>query len=146
MENFLQKSTAYKSDVRKWSREQKNYMTRNIRAMTGKQKMQFVKTINTRKIKGSRQKSALQNIKLANSLKAKVRNRYGIPERVLFPFAQHGFYIAIGASRGHSAKKNPRKKIEWYKSVFDKGIIQLADIVAKHQADAVAKGSANLKV
>jgi len=141
--NDSMNTALYKKEVRAWSRGQVAIMKRNINAMTNKEKMAFVGVIKTKRIKGSRNKSAMQNIKLVNSLKSQLRNRFDMPERVLFPFARHGYFIAEGLGRGHK-KGNPRKKIEWYESVFEKGVGELADIVIKHQADAAVKAGANL--
>ncbi len=133
-------TSKYKSEIRAWSKKQVSGMKRNIHILTNKQKHLLIKTI---KVKGVRKgkSSKLRSKHLADSLSYKVRNRFGTPERIIFPFEKHGFFIAVGASRGHSYKTNPRKKIEWYDSVFEKGVEELADIVVKHQADSAVKAA-----
>jgi len=117
-------NAAYKQDVHAWTRDQLAIFKRNVGAMTNKGKADF--------LRANRQK-------LIDSIRYKIVHKFDTPERILFPFAKHGFFIAVGASKGHSYKKNPRAVIDWYNSTLNTGVETLADIVAKHDANAAVK-------
>ena len=124
----------YKSDVRKWSRQQLAELKRNVRVLTNKEKHLLIKTIRIKGL-GRAKTSRLEAKKLLDSLSAKVKMQFDIPERVIFPFVRHGIFIAKGVSRGHKIT-NPRQKTDWFDTSLDAGIEELANIVVKHQADA----------
>jgi len=135
-------TTKYKGDVRKWSRKQLNELKRNVRVLTNNEKHILIKTIRI-KGTGGALKSRNEAMKLLDSLSAKVKTRFDLPERVIFPFVRHGVFIAKGVSRGHPVS-NPRKKIDWFETSIDSGINELADIIVKHQADAAVKLSGDI--
>jgi hypothetical protein len=130
----------YKREVRQWSTAQLAIFKRNIRTLTNKEKHVLIKAINVKGIKRG-QSSRLAPQHLVDSLNAKVLNRFNTPERVIFPFLQHGFYIAVGASKGHHYKNNPRAIIDWYDTALDGGMPILANIVAKHDANNIVKST-----
>jgi hypothetical protein len=120
-------SENFNQDVLQWSQESVAMMKQRVSQLTNKSKHEYLKA------KGA---------SLEQSIKTRNTKRFGDIERIMFPFLRHGFFIAIGASRKHPYKSNPRQKIEWYNFIFDKRIDTLADIVAEHYADkAMAKAS-----
>ncbi len=139
---MVENNEAYKRDVAQWSKAQLAIFKRNVQTLTNKQKHDYLKTIN-QKNRPTMTGTVPQH--LIDSLKAKVINRFNLPERVVFPFVRHGFFIAVGASKGHSWKKNPRAIIDWYNSALDTGVEELGDIVAKHEADAALKVSGKIE-
>ncbi len=122
-------------DVRAWARQSRSMMEQRVRMLTNKNKHVYLKI---QRVKGIRkgENSASRTIKLADSIKSKVTTRFGIAERIVFPFAKHGIFISLGASRGHAAKSNPRKTIEWYNFVLEERLENLADMVMENYADA----------
>ena len=135
MENIRPKEL--NADVRKWAGQSRAMMEKRVRQLTNREKHAFIKI---KKIKGiAKGKSSAF---LASSIKSKVNTRFGVAERIVFPFAKHGFYIAVGASRGHSPKSNPRKIIDWYNFVLEKRLETLADTVVKNYADATVNAYA----
>lgn len=127
----------YKSDVRRWSKKQLTELKRNVRVLTNQEKHVLIKTIRIKGL-GHVKSSRLEAKKLLDSLSYKMKTRFDFPERVIFPFARHGIFIAKGVSRGHKIT-NPRQKIDWFDTSLDSGIEELANIVVKHQADAAVK-------
>jgi len=120
MENFNQ-------EVIQWSQQSVALMKQNVQMMTNKSKQQYLRA---------------KNGQLAASIKTKNTKRFGDIERIMFPFLRHGYFIAVGASRKHAAKTNPRQKVEWFNFIFEKRMDSLADIVANYYADkALAKAS-----
>lgn len=112
-------------EVKQWSQQSAAMMKKNVRLLTN-----------------SNKHKAIKGIRLANSISSKNLKRFGAVERIVFPFARHGFFLAVGASRGHKYKTNPRKTIQWYNFVFEERFEELANIVASYYADdAMLKAS-----
>ena len=107
--------------VRQWSQQSAAMMRKKVRTLTNSNKHKYLK--------------ALKGARLAQSIRYKNLQRFGTVERVVFPFEKHGFFLAVGASKGHHYKTNPRKKVGWYNFVFDERMDELADIVMKHYGD-----------
>lgn len=146
-------SPEYKQEVGQWSRLRAQHMINNVKSMTGKPAHGMLAAFKFAKIKTDKvyESKKLGERHLEYSIKSYVNSRDGIPERISFPFIKHGFFIAVGSSRGHSAKKNPRNIIDWYNREFQQAQIdKLADIVTKYHADAAVNatdiGNKNLKV
>ncbi len=115
----------FKADIRNWQRRQVRAMAGVIRNET---KHKVLRTANRKK--------------LENTIRPRLQTYFGIPERVIFSYAAHGYYLQVGSSRGHNKNKNPRKKVEWTKKLWESGVQELADIVVKHLADASVRSSA----
>ncbi len=122
-------------DVREWSKASAYMMKKKVRLLTNSEKHIYLRIKRVRGIRKGKS-GKIRNQKLAQSISYKVNRRFGIAERIIFPFAKHGFFIAVGASRGHHYQKNPRKKIDWYGFVFEERLEQLADKVMENYADA----------
>lgn len=112
-------------EVDQWAKQSAAMMKQRVQMMTNTSKHEYIK--------------AREGLRLFQSIKSKTVKQFGVVERIVFPFAKHGFFLAAGASRGHSAKSNPRKKVDWYAFVFQQRFEKLADIVAENYADAVLK-------
>jgi len=110
-------------EVEKWSSESAAMMSQKVQMLTNSSKHEYIK--------------ARKGLRLYQSIKSKTKQRFGAIERIIFPFAKHGFFLATGASRGHKAKTNPREKKDWYGFIFEQRFEKLADIVAENYADAV---------
>ncbi len=121
-------------EVKKWSRQSRSMMEERVRRLTNKNKHTFLKIKGIRKGKSS----TFHSGKLTDSIQQKTRSRFNVIERIIFPFAKHGIFLDLGVSRGHK-KSNPRKKIDWYRFVFEKRLDMLADVVADKYADASVK-------
>jgi len=115
----------FNTDIEQWAMNTAALLKSNVNGMTNQTKHGYIK--------------ARKYVSLAASVKSRNTKRYGEVERVIFPFAKHGFFLAVGASRGHSYKTNPRKAVPWFNFVFDSGIKELADIVASYKADSYLK-------
>ena len=115
-------TSEYNNDVEQWARQMASLLKSNLRTMTNEDKHRYLKAKNY--------------VRLAASIKSRTFKRFGEVERVVFPFAKHGFFLAVGASRGHRYKTNPRKAVPWFDFVFESGIDQLQDIILKYKADA----------
>lgn len=116
--------------VKSWSAQSANMMRKRIRRLTNSEKHKYLK--------------AKKRKRLAQSIRYKNEYRYGEVERITFRFEKHGFYIAVGASRGHKYKENPRKKIDWYSFVFEERMEELADKVASITGDEAMLKTAKL--
>lgn len=122
-------SEALNQYVKQWSAQSAAMLRKRVRSLTNKNKHAYIK--------------ALKRKRLAQSIRYKNQYRFGEVERITFPFARHGFFIAVGASRGHKYKENPRKKIDWYNFIFEDRMEELADKVSEHIGDkAMLKASA----
>jgi len=143
------------TEVRKWSRQSAAMMRSNVKQLTNKNKHKYLRAKKTQKSKlvtkdfKTQSTFAFQSFAVTNessrlggslydSIKQKTRSRFGVVERIIFPFAKHGIFIDLGVSRGHK-KSNPRKKIDWYRFVFEERLDMLADVVSEKYADASLK-------
>lgn len=96
--------------------------------------------------------------KLANSIKSKTRKSFGLIESVTFSFERHGVFVHKGVGRGYAArgegfvvrtanKRQPGQKsrdrvaVEWFNPILDQHVPELADRIAKVNADAVINPS-----
>lgn len=109
------------SEVAKWAKESAALLKRNVATMSNSSKHDYLKYKKT----------------LSQSITSKTNKDFGVVSRISFPFNKYGYFFAVGASRGHKAKSNPRTKQEWYNQVFSQRFDKLADIVAENYADAV---------
>jgi len=125
----------FNRETRRWAIEQKNAMRSRIAMLTNKGKHRLLLFKRIQGIKGN--SSAIRNDKLINTLKTYTKKNFGLNERISYSYARHGYFIAVGSSRGHNKNTNPRKKIDWYNSILTANIPELAKIVAEHQANAV---------
>lgn len=96
--------------------------------------------------------------KLANSIKSKTRKEFGLIESVTFSFERHGVFVHKGVGRGYAVrgggfvtrtakKREPGQKerdrvaVEWFNPILDQNLPELADKIAKVNADAVINPS-----
>ena len=73
---------------------------------------------------------------LRQALKSKLRQRFGLTNRISFGMPRSAVFLHKGVSRGHGIS-NPRKAKEWFNPVVDKNLDELADIVADGQGNLV---------
>jgi len=133
----LEQFAKLNSEVRKWSAQTASMMKGKVDSLTNNTKHQYLRmNLVNRELYGS--------LTLAQSIKYKNNQKFGAVERIVFPFNKYGFFIAVGASRGHKAKENPRRKIDWYNFVFSQRFEGLADLVAENYADATINAMASL--
>jgi len=120
---------AFESEVKQWAEEQKRLLKENVRFLTNNGKRTYLRASRKSKlqkaVKNSKHKS------LATSISMKLRKRFDIPERIIFPFERHGAFIHFGVSREHP-RSNPRQKINWFDPVLDFAEEKLADIAMKY--------------
>ena len=88
--------------------------------------------------------------KLAASIMSKVGKEFGLANYVGFSFERHGVFVHKGVGHGYQSNgkgfvvrtaKNPTAKqeriaVEWFNSVLEKYIPELADKIAEINADA----------
>lgn len=93
--------------------------------------------------KGSKRRN---EYKLAASIKSKTRTRDGEIDTITYQFERHGVFVHKGVGRGYPIRggmiiKNPSGKtrvaVEWFNPVLDQEMPQLANMIAKINADAV---------
>ncbi len=87
--------------------------------------------------------------KLAQSITSKTKRNYGEIDTITYSFERHGVFVHKGVGRGYEAQgglvirtaKGPqiksRKPVEWFNPVLDAYLPELADEIAKVNADAV---------
>jgi hypothetical protein len=87
--------------------------------------------------------------KLANSINTKTRKDFGEIDTISFSFERHGVFVHKGVGRGYKMSsgvvtrtaKGPvtilRKPVDWFNPVLDGYIPELADNIAKLNANAV---------
>ncbi len=87
--------------------------------------------------------------KLAQSITSKTKRDYGEIDTISYSFERHGVFVHKGVGRGYEAqngfvirtakgpKTNDRKPVEWFNPVLDAYIPELANEIAKINADAV---------
>jgi hypothetical protein len=89
-----------------------------------------------------KERAALSNeLHLRESLKLKVKTRYGEAQSVGFTFARHGIFIERGVGRGVPLAKvatSNRTPKPWLGVVLPQAVEELADLVAQNYADDVA--------
>ncbi len=73
--------------------------------------------------------------KLHKSITSKTRKEYGEIYSVSFQFERHGVFVHKGVSRGHGVG-NERTAFEWFNPVLEKYLPELANNIAKVNADA----------
>lgn len=113
----------FNSGVTGWARETALMMKNKVANLTNNSKHNYVNYKKT----------------LQQSVTNKAGKKFGMVERVTFPFNKYGFFLARGASRGHKAQANPRDKKDWYGFVFEQRYEKLAEIVSENYANAVVK-------
>lgn len=87
--------------------------------------------------------------KLAESIGSYTKKDFGAITKVAFKFERHGVFVHKGVGRGYNARGNgfvmrtakgeqerPRIAVEWFNPVLDKYLPELADNLAKVNADA----------
>lgn len=125
------------SEVRRWSQQSEAMLRNRVKQLTNGDKHRLLKTrFNFKVYKASKK---IRHTNLANSIRYRNLREFGAVNRVLFHFAKHGYYLSVGSSRGHSAKTNPRKIVDWYGFIFEKRLDNLADIVAEKYGDEAMK-------
>ena len=95
--------------------------------------------------------------KLAQSITSKTKRNYGEIDTITYSFERHGVFVHKGVGRGYEAQggfvirtaKGPltkaRKPVEWFNPILDAYIPELADEIAKVNADAVLN-AASVKI
>jgi hypothetical protein len=125
----------YDKEVRRWGRQLQAGALGNVQAMTNQGRQMVLRTFTFKRLWTSHVTSMKnQNMKLAVSLRMNYVKRQGDIERITMSFARHGFYIAVGARRGHKPKTNPYKKVDWYDSLVKNNMERLAQIVSDGEA------------
>lgn len=87
--------------------------------------------------------------KLADSIGSRMKKHLGEIDVITYQFERHGVFVHKGVGRGYRAagggfvirvakgeQKAPRIAVEWFNPVLDKNIPELADQLAKVNADA----------
>lgn len=124
---------AYQQAIKGWSKKARQQMKINVRKKTSN-------------VQAWREALALERgittENLNDSIRYKIYSHFGLPYRIAFPFAKHGFFLQVGASRGHPYKTNPRRKVDWYETVMEKRVPTLADIVMENTGDRAMRFSA----
>jgi len=106
------------ADVRKWSFETKNMLAQEVRMLTNRGKVEYIRQISWQR--------------LAPNIRPRTIIRDGMAERVTMSYPAHGYYISVGSGRGHHKNKNPRRIVDWYNQILDRQTETLADRVASH--------------
>jgi len=142
---------AHNKEIKQWADGCLVALRNQAMLLTGRAKHDVLKYFR-KTIKGY-QGSKFLTQALSNSLHRNVYKRKGLEwiDRVGFGFSSHGIFIAKGIYgkekgmkrnvRGNPDKNNPRAKINWFNSVMESRIQELADIVAKYDANAVVNSS-----
>jgi len=117
----------FNTDVRRWSYDTRNMLTQQVQLLTNSEKAEFIRTRSWQP--------------LAANINPRTIVTYGVPERVIFSYPAHGYYISVGSGRGHNKNTNPRKIVDWYNQVLDKQLEVLADVVANHLDDMAIRVS-----
>jgi len=68
---------------------------------------------------------------LAQALKATIRKKHDVTDRISFKMPRSAIFLHKGVSRGHG-KNNPRAAKEWFNPIVDKNMDQLGNIVANN--------------
>lgn len=118
--------------IKKWAPRVRRNLRTNARRFVNGKTDSFV-------VKGNRTEG-----KLKDSIQARTGAADGIIEFVSFSFERHGVFVHKGVSGGHPLS-NPRQKGEWFNPSMDKHIPELADQLAKLNADAAIKAM-NIKI
>jgi hypothetical protein len=118
-------------DTEAWARRTSGLLRRSAaRFIKGKLVNSRTKTVN---IKGGNSFKAREE-KLKVSLRHRVFARpQGLPERVRFNYAYHGFFVERGLGPGN------RLPVRWLTPVVEKQVAELGDMTARSIADATLK-------
>lgn len=109
--------------VRQWIPKVRRKLKSNARAFPDGKEQSFV------------QRPGRTEKKLHKSITTKTRKEHGEIYSVTFQFERHGVFVHKGVSRGHPAG-NERTAFEWFNPVLEQYIPELADNIAKINADA----------
>ena len=120
-QEYLAETQKFNVMANRWATITRGEMVQNVRTMTKKEKAEFFKYL-----------------RLRNNIQVSTRkNGYmGQIDRISYKFPLHGIWIHHGVSRGHPASL-PRKKVDWFNSVIERRIDELANNAAEFFANAV---------
>lgn len=90
-----------------------------------------------------------KELRLSDSIRTKRGKLNGVISNISFTFEQHGVFVHKGVGRGYAISggmvvrkapeptKNPRQPNDWFNSVIEENLPELADKLVEIQADAV---------
>lgn len=131
---------AYNNDVRSWGQKTRRKLVSSIKQLTQKGKGDLVK-----------------------HLRMKTKKDYGLVDRVTYQFPRHGVFFHKGTGKGYKITGGVLRRVpsgknktltsssikrvpaEWFNPVINDNVDSLADMVAKHMADA-AVNATRLKI
>jgi hypothetical protein len=109
--------------VKQWIPKVRSQLTSSARQFADGKEQSFV-------MRGNRTEK-----KLAQSITSGVRKEFGEIYSVTFQFERHGVFVHKGVSRGHKVG-NERTAFEWFNPVLEQNLPDLANRIAKINADA----------
>ena len=125
----------YNADIRRQALNTRRRIKSSVARMTVKGKTQLLQEVKSAKAR----KAMLQRIKddvvMSRGIFTNFGKMYGEIDRVGYKFPLHGIFLHHGVSRGHPAS-SPRRQKDWFNHILDEDFPKMADIVAKHYADA----------
>lgn len=81
-------------------------------------------------------KNSPNKIPLRQALKSKLKQSFGLINKISYTFPRSAVFLEKGVSRSHPIS-NPRKAKEWYNPVVEKNLDNLAEIVAEGQGNLI---------
>ncbi|MEA3378029.1 MAG: hypothetical protein U9Q69_00150 [Nanoarchaeota archaeon] len=142
-------------DVEKYNQEIRRWQNNTYKAIKGnlsklnigiKGKTALLKSVRSPSAFSNLQKRVKKETILRKAFKkAKLKENYGEIDSIGFKMPRHGIYISKGVSKGHKVG-NPRRKKDWFNSLMDPRIQQIADIVLEYKGDQAVLNSNSLKI
>jgi hypothetical protein len=134
----------YNEDVKRQAFNTRRRIKSMAMRMTVRGKTQLLKEVKSARARSALLKRIKEDVVLSRGIFTNFGKVYGEIDRIGYKFPLHGIYMHHGVSRGHPAG-SPRKRKDWFNRVLDDDIPKLADVVAKHYADA-ALNSTRMKI
>lgn len=140
---------AMNADIREWGNKVLNALRASAKNISGIDKHEFLKALRKAKSDDIKQINELM-LSIAGGLHVNFYRQKKTDNsiyRVGFGFPSHGIFISQGIygkekgmkrnEEGNPSKKNIKRKINWFNPVVEHYIDQLADIIVKHDHNAV---------
>jgi hypothetical protein len=134
----------YNEDVKRQAFNTRRRIKSMAMRMTVRGKTQLLKEVKSARARNAMMRRIKEDVVLSRGIFTNFGKVYGEIDRIGYKFPLHGIYLHHGVSRGHPAG-NPRKRKDWFNRILDDDIPKLADVVAKHYADA-ALNSTRMKI
>jgi len=125
----------FNADIKRQAFNTRRRIKSRVTRMTVKGKTQLLREVKSARARQAAMQRIKDDVVLSRGIFTNFGKMYGEIDRIGYKFPLHGIFLYHGVSRGHPAS-SPRKRKDWFNQILDQDIPKLADVVARHYADA----------